>query len=78
MSAAKSKWNVYAVVDGKPIAIQNAAPLTYWNARNMARRLEASKYVSRVLITRHSPSCREPISALPAASQERVMEEATL
>lgn len=70
-----SKWNVYAVVNDQPIAIQNKAPLTHWNAMNMARRLEKDTlHVSRVLVTRHQPTQRELITVKSAELQEAVLE----
>lgn len=68
-----SKWNVYAVVDSKPIAIQNKAPLTYWNASLMAARLKKdTKRVSRVLITQClKPSAVRQNGTAPLAEQQR-------
>lgn len=41
MKTKKStKWNVWAVVDNRPIGRQNAAPLVRPNAERMAGRLE--------------------------------------
>lgn len=60
MSKAKSQWDVWAVVKGQPLAKQNSAPLTHWNAENMARRLE--KTSPRVLLARHKNGAKREAS----------------